>query len=137
MSLKEQLDRFAKIAELRAEAAIKDAVSTMSESMNTPIAKGGNMPVDLGFLRNSIAAQVDGVPSGLGSPPSGFEPSSNPNGAVSVVVEQWDVKRPLTIGWTASYAPYMENRYGFLEAGLQRFPEFFESAIKRAKQEIV
>lgn len=40
------------------------SVQDVVEKMQTPVGSGGNMPVDTGFLRSSLQASINVVPSG-------------------------------------------------------------------------
>lgn len=141
MSLQRQLDAWAQKAMLRTEAAVKTAAQAVADDANTEgpsVAnpdggRGGRMPVDTGFLRNSIAAAVGSVPRGPGDPLTGR--MGGPS-AVAVAINGWNLESPLYVGWTARYATVMENRYGFLEAALQKWPDYVEAAVAEAKRTI-
>lgn len=133
MSLKKQLEALAIKARLRTEAATKTAVQAVARDMNTPIAEGGRMPVDTGFLRNSIGAAAGSLPSGPSSPKD--DAQGNPE-AVAVALTQWNLDEPFYIGYSAEYARIQEARNGFIEGAAQNWPDYFDAALKRAKQEI-
>ena len=107
-SLEAQLDAWATATVARTEAVIKTTVQDMAEEMQKPQARGGLMPVDTGFLRNS--------------------------GEFSTPLATWQpANEPITWAWTANYAPYMDARYGFFRLPLQRFPEFVSNALQKVK----
>ena len=108
--LSQQLSAWALKSEDRIEAVIKSAVQDMTNDMQRPRAKGGRMPVDTGALRNS--------------------------GTYSQPLLQWDVfNSPITYGWTANYAPYMDARYGFLRLPVQEWPEYVRKAAFRVRRQ--
>lgn len=76
----------------------REAVQDLGHEANRPIAQGGRMPVDTGFLRNSFVASTAGVPTSTSGP---FE----------LVVATWSGEDTLWMGWTAKYA--MRQEYGF------------------------
>ena len=107
-SLQAQLDSWATATQARTEAVIKTTVQDMVEEMQKPQARGGLMPIDTGFLRNS--------------------------GEFSVPLLSWKpASEVITWGWTAHYAPYMDARYGFFRLPLQRFPDFVSNALAKVK----
>ena len=84
---------------VRAEAAQRTV-----EIMQTPVAKGGNMPVDTGFLRASLQGAI-----GQG----GFTPRENPNpdgsfaydaGPITLVIAGAAPSDAITVAYTANYA---------------------------------
>lgn len=42
------------------QGIMREATQSLIEDMQTPVPRGGNMPVDLGNLRNSLASGLDG-----------------------------------------------------------------------------
>jgi len=129
-----RVSNWAKKAKERRDAVLKQAVQDMTNDMQQSRFKGGRMPVDQGFLRNSAVA------NGHEFTP-GFTPgSSDPNveggqGLVTAII-QWD---PLTeefeFHWVANYAVYMDAKYGFYSLGVQRWPQWVKDANKKVKQE--
>jgi hypothetical protein len=113
-SLEAQLDAWTAKTLARTEAVIKTAVQDMTTEMQTPRSKGGRLPVDTGFLRNSI----------LG------------NGVAPVIgLTRWNIEsEPYTLGWTANYAIYMDARYGFFRLGIQNWPQHVQRAITKVKR---
>lgn len=94
----EQVRAFAEKAKQRQEVIFRESAQRVMEQANTPIAQGGRMPVDTGFLRNSVVASTSGVPDGGSGPPA-------------LVFAQMEVGQTVWAGWTARYALRME--YGF------------------------
>ena len=132
-TIKAQLDAWAAKAVGRTETVLRTAVSDMVEDMQVPTAQGGRMRVDISFLRNSIKAGIGVIPSG----PS--DPKVDPQGDshnVFTVINTWDCKQPLYIGYSANYAAYRELYDGFVEGAVQRWPEFVDDALTKAKREI-
>lgn len=127
------IDEWVKKADGRLTAVTKTAAQAVATQANEPVAKGGNMRVDTGFLRNSIKAQVGGTPRG---PSDASKERQGDAEAVETTIARWDTNKPLIIGWTASYAQHREVRDGFLEAELQKWQDHVESAVKEAKQRI-
>lgn len=133
MSLRKQIEALAIKARLRTEAATKTAAQAVANEMNTPVAEGGRMPVDTGFLRDSIGAAAGSLPVGPSSPKE--DAHGNPE-AVAVALAQWNLNEPFYIGYSAEYVRIQEARNGFIEGAAQNWPEYFDAALKRAKAEI-
>lgn len=112
----------------RMVAVRRESAQRTIEIMQTPVAKGGNMPVKSGFLRASLKATI-----GL----SNFATIANPNATgsyaydpaqISLVIAGADVNDPITAVYTAVYAnvanyggPNREARM-FVDLAAQRWP---------------
>ena len=115
------LNEWAQKSEERMEATIKTALQDMHEDVQQPIAKGGRMPVDTGFLRNSAGAALNSAPA---------TGSAN---AVGVVINRLQIGDVFQFGWGANYAPYMNNRYGYLDLPVQDWEGYVFRAIQKIK----
>lgn len=80
----------------RMEAVFKQSAQDVIAQAQTPVAQGGNMPVDTGFLRNSLVSGLNG--------------STSLTGADSYVlaVAGANLGDSIFAGWTANYARYQE-----------------------------
>lgn len=80
----------------RIEAVAKQSIQDVVDDMQTPKAKGGRMPVDTGFLRNSLVSGLDG--------------SFGPPGADSYtgVIAGMEIGQVARFGYTAEYAIHQE-----------------------------
>ena len=58
----------------------------------TTVAQGGNMPVDLGFLRNSLVSSLDGVEVAEGED------------SYTLAIAGMQLGQPMRFAWTAEYA---------------------------------
>ena len=133
MSIKAQLDAWAAKAKGRTETVLRTAVSDMVEDMQETTSQGGRMRVDTGFLRNSINAGAGTVPSG---PSDARVDEQGASHNVFTVINTWDGKQPLYIGYSANYAAHRELYDGFVEGAVQKWPEFVDDALTKAKREI-
>lgn len=88
----------------RMDAVRKESAQRVVEIMQTPVAKGGNMPVDTGFLRASLQGAI-----GQG----GFTPRENPNpdgsfaydaGPITLVIAGAAPSDAITVAYTANYS---------------------------------
>ena len=88
----------------RMDAVRKESAQRVVEIMQTPVAKGGRMRVDTGFLRASLVGMI-----GQGS----FSPRDKPDGAgsfsydagqINLVIAGAAPSDAITVGYTATYA---------------------------------
>lgn len=128
MSFEQDISRWTNKAERRMDAAFKTAVQNLVEESQTPRARGGRMPVDTSFLRNSGQAALNSVPSG-GSSPSNMD-------SVPLVISRAQPGDRIVFGWTAQYARAMENRYAFMRSAAQNWNKIAFQAVKEAERRI-
>jgi hypothetical protein len=107
------------------EAVYRTAVQDLVEEVQTPQSKGGNLPVDTSFLRNSGMAAVNKIPSGDSDP-------SNATAAV-VIINQLKAGDRFVFGYTAQYARAMEAKYGFTRLAAQNWGKIVDNAVKKVK----
>lgn len=105
-----------------AENVIKDAGQDLFEEAQRPVSQGGSMPVDTGFLRNSLVSQLNGSAMGTG--------------ATSYVFALAGFKLGDTMfgGWTAEYAEHvnygtskMQGRF-YVDLAAQKWQLFINKA---------
>lgn len=114
-----------------AEAIIKKSSERLAEKANTSRFKGGNTPVDTSFLINSLHASIGTLPSGESVKPSGYAVQEWNPASVTVVINGLELGDMLYLGWTAEYAPRMENMYGFARLAAQDWQQIVsETAIE-------
>ena len=93
-----QVRAFAEKAKSMQLAIFRESAQRLMEEANTPEGQGGRMPVDTGFLRNSSAASLEGMPTdGARDPP--------------LVFAGMDLGQTVWAGWTAAYAMRMEHGF--------------------------
>lgn len=89
------IDKMLRVAKQSLQDVIREAQTT--------VAQGGNMPVDSGYLRNSLIVTVAGVERARGDPDAG--PNSNTgNEAVILGLSALELGDPFQVAWTAEYA---------------------------------
>ena len=123
-SFSDTIAQWARRQELAMEAVIKESVQELAEDVVKPRARGGNMPVDTGFLRNSMAAAVNSVPSGEPSDMFDMQP-------VVLAINNVKAGDRLVLGFTANYAKYMEAKYFFVRHSAQDWPKFVTKATNK------
>ena len=116
-------------SQARLEAVWKTAAQDIAREVQTPRAKGGRMPVDTSFLRNSFSADVNKVPSGNGN-------SAYTSGPISIVINRAKIGDQVVFGWGAQYSIYMEARYSFLRSAAQNWQQIVDKSAQKVKTRV-
>ena len=131
LSFAKQMSNWKNKTALRMELVFQESVQELAKEANTPRAKGGNIPVDTGFLINSLTAAVNSVPRGASKAPDGFAATDWDATPLIIAVNNAKIGDRVTIGYTANYAQYMEARYAFLRLAAQNWPGIVTKVTKR------
>lgn len=91
-----QIKAFADKSKEKIEAVVKQSAQEVFSIAQTPKAQGGRMPVDTGFLRNSLIAELNGAKVAGGAD------------AYVLAVAGLELGDVVFAGWTANYARHME-----------------------------
>ena len=119
-----QVDEMIATNERRLTAVMRQSLQDVINEAQTPVAKGGKMRVDTGFLRASGQISYNGMPSGPSRGASDAPGSYNYNEATTTAeLGKLSIGQTLYFGWTAAYARYRELYDGFLESALQKWPQ--------------
>lgn len=132
------LDEWVKKCERRLHAVAKQAAQSVLEeaseagpSVARPSAFGtGKMPIDTGFLRQSLKVSLSGMPSGE---PQGVKGKEYPAPDFSLQLSGVPAGSSFFAGWTAVYARKMERRYGFMRSAAQGWQQRVNDAVAEAK----
>lgn len=125
---------FAEHSKQAMDAVVKQSVQDVVNEANTPIAKGGRMHVDTGFLRASGQMSLTGMPSGPGR--------GEPNGSyatddASVITSLANVnigRDTIFYGWIANYARFREYKDAFLRSAAQRWQTIVSNNARKVKR---
>lgn len=132
-----RLGQFADLAIEDIMAVVKQSVQDVMSDAQQPKARGGRMPVDTGYLRNSLVSALNGTTSITG--PASY-------GLVIARMEAGDI---FESGWLAEYAMRIEfgfkgtdakgRRYNqapafFLRGAAQKWPRFVRANAMRFKR---
>lgn len=120
---------------------LKQSLNNTVNEMQTPVAKGGKMRVDSGFLRASGQASLNGMPSGPSRKPEDakkeqFDSATEGKVATSVLAAIGSIGFGATFffGWTANYAKYRELYDGFRDSALQNWQKTVDAVVAEAKR---
>ena len=123
-----QVDDWIAKSERLSMAVLQQATQAVINDANTPVAKGGRMRVDTGFLRNSLKAKI-------GSMPSGTATAGNwSDSEVVLTLTRLQPGQVFYAGWTANYARPREHYDGFLRMAAQKWQEQVDAAARQLRQ---
>lgn len=130
-----QVSKFVRQSEGRMNAVVAESAQRVIEVAQTPQAKGGRMPVDTGFLRNTGRVEINAIPSG---PSRADDGNTGEFDAGSLTLTLAGVRPGDTIsfGWSAIYARRMEERYGFVEAAAMQWTSIVEQVARELETRI-
>ena len=109
-------------------AVLQQATQAVISEANTPVAKGGRMRVDTGFLRNSLKAKI-------GSMPSGTATAGNwSDSEVVLTLTRLQPGQVFYAGWLANYARPREHYDGVLRMAAQKWQDQVDAAARQLRQ---
>jgi hypothetical protein len=126
-SFSADLQRFNAKVQRRALDVARESIQDVIDDAQTPKAKGGRMPVDTGFLRNSLASGLNG---------SFGAPDEN---SYTLTIGQLDLGDVARFAWTAEYAIFQELGTSsfagnhFVGVAAAKWPQFVEANARRIK----
>jgi len=82
--------RFSELAKEKMLAVARQSIQDVISDAQTPVAQGGLMPVDTGFLRNSLTSGLNG--------------GGASKDAIVLTVAAMDIGDTVNFAWTADYA---------------------------------
>jgi hypothetical protein len=103
----------------------KTSIQDVIDDAQTPKAKGGRLPVDTGFLRNSLASGLNG---------SFGPPDEN---SYTLTIGQLDLGDVARFAWTAEYAIFQELGTSsfagnhFVGVAAAKWPQFVQANARR------
>lgn len=123
----------------RGDAVLRESAQRVIEVMQTPVAGGGNMPVDTGFLRASLQTSL-GEPAAAITFNPGKAKVSYDDGAVNLVIAGAHLGDTISAVYSANYAIYVE--YGskggagrrFVGLAAQQWPAIVAKVSQEAQQ---
>ena len=119
-------------------AVMRGAILDTVNDAQVPVAKGGRMRVDTGFLRSSGRASLTGFPTGQSiRPPDALPNSFSWDGqAVVSTLLRMEVGDTFYWGWTANYAEHRELWDGFLDKAVQNWSRNVQKRTEELRKEI-
>jgi hypothetical protein len=143
LSFSAQVAAFAEKIPGAVEAIFKESVQEVVKEMQTPIAAGGRMRVDTGFLRASLMASTASMPAiSASKTPVGGKSYAYDEGQIEAVILGANVNDTLYFGYTAAYAGHRE--YGvngrapdaFVRSAAQRWDSIVEAKANELKRRL-
>lgn len=126
-----QVDAFVRKSKARTTAVFRESVQRLGEEAQTPVAEGGKMRIDTGFLRASYSVSLNGLPTGASRNEGGtfaFDPS-----AVDLTIRGAEIGDTIWGGWTANYALPREEMDGFLRSAVQNWQTIVSGVVNEVR----
>lgn len=121
----------------RMMAVTRDALNNLVDDASKPVAQGGQMRVDTGFLRASGRASLNQLPTGASIRPAdavtGQFLSDYDGDAVVTTLAAMEPGDTFYFGWTAEYAAVRDTFDGFLSLRLQNWQKYVDDSARRAR----
>lgn len=95
-----QVSAWAAATKERQTAVFRESVQRLVTEMQKPVARGGNMPVDTGYLRNSLLGSTSAVPTMR-------DQATAEADQVVLTIAGLDLGDTFYAGWTANYARHV------------------------------
>ena len=130
------ISKWVKQSQAGMTAVAQEAAQELAEEVTKPRAKGGNMPVDTGFMRNSMAAALNSIPSGKPQGEKGYKNTDLDLAPVTLVINKLKAGDRLVMGFTANYAQQMEARYFFVRLAAQNWQQYVSKAARKIERGI-
>jgi hypothetical protein len=127
-------------AERRTLAVFRQSVQDTMHEANVPTLEGGKMRVDTGFLKGSVQASLDGMPSG---PTAGVKREKGTTGIIykgqvagdpaELVIRKANLGDRIWVGWSANYARAREYYDGFMRSAAQNWVRTVKRSVAKVK----
>lgn len=132
------IDDWVKQTQALLEAVFRQSAQDVIEYMQMPVAEGGNMPVDTGFLRASMQVSLEGVRPMTQANPGGPKYTYNPEAAALVIMGA-KLGDTIFASYTANYAAH--QNYGtesfagrhFVGLAAQRWQTIVNANVQKLK----
>lgn len=113
------------------EALVKEATFEVIDVASTSREDGGNMPVDLGFLRSSGQASLNGLASGPSRPSDEVKSYSLNEAGILATLSKVKLGDTIYFSWSAVYARVQNYRYGYLDLAVQQWPQIVDKIARK------
>jgi len=124
----EQVGKFVSQSQGRMEAVFRQSLQDVIEDAQQRV------NVDTGFLRSTGDAALNRLPSGETEPTGGDASFVWSADAALVVIAQAQLGDTVFFGWSASYAPMVEDRFGFMRLAAQNWQQIVRKNAERLER---
>lgn len=135
-----QVDAIILKTDKRMIAMVRESTARTIEIAQRPVAKGGKMRVDTGFLRVSGQLSFTGMPTGPvrgdPRPPDTEGPTYPDPEAVELKLAGYKLGFTIFFGWTANYARARNAYDGFLDDAVAQWPKTVADVVEEIKRRI-
>lgn len=139
-----EVDQWVRETQQRMDAVLRMSIQRTITAMQVPQGKGGNLPVDTGFLRNSL-----NVTTGSPVPATQSNPYASPNSvnwstsSVTATISGLHIGTTLYATYAANYALHVEyganGRAGtaFVRTAAAKWPQIVNQAAAELRQRVL
>lgn len=138
-SFQAQVDKIVINTEKRMNLVMQKSLLNAINRMQTPVAKGGRMRVDTGFLRASGQSSLNGLPTGPSMKPKDaqkhqFDDGNKVYPETEATIGKMKFGATFFFVWTANYAKYREAYDGFMVTVLQDWQNIVDGVVAEARK---
>jgi hypothetical protein len=130
-----QVEEWVKKVDGLLEAVFRKATEDLFNEIRMPVAKGGNMPVDTGFLRNSFVVTLNASSTSITFKDDGISIEA----PYKVVIDGASIEDTIYGTFTANYAGYVHYGTGgrqgrlFIDLAVQRWQQIVDDVVASLK----
>ncbi len=134
-----QVDAWTAKARNRIINVARQSVQDVVTIMQTPVGKGGNMPVDTGFLRASLEASINNPPSGFKVKSPGKASYTIDESSYSLTINGMQMGDIIYFVYLANYASAQEygtkfmSGHGFVRLAAQQWQSIVSKNAAKAR----
>jgi hypothetical protein len=126
----DQVTAWARKSEQRLTAVYRQSIQDLVEEAQERV------NVDTGFLRSTGDAAIGKLPVGPTTNEGNAAPIWDAQAALLVIAQAKLDGPPVFFGWSAEYASYVEERFGFLRLSAQNWPQIVNKAARNIEQRV-
>lgn len=131
MSFQAQINDWVRETKARQEAVLQESSKRIIAVMQTPgpsvanplTSAGGALPLDTGFLRSSLSAQIGMALPAPRANPDAKKKYAYESGPIDLTINGMTIADTLTVAYAANYSRIAEVRYAFVRLAAQRWPQ--------------
>ena len=127
-SFADQVGAFVAKSQPRMEAVFRQSAQDVIEDAQQRV------NVDTGFLRSTGDTALNKLPVGPTQPPEGAAGFTWDADSALAIIAQATTGDTIFFGYSAQYATFVENRFGYIRLAAQRWPEIVRTNAQRLER---
>jgi hypothetical protein len=113
-------------------AIFRESAQRIVNIAQEPVAAGGNMPVQTGYLRATGRASIGEANWSVTYKPDGQEKFGYSEAQAVLTIAKASLDDVIFFVWTANYAPYVEAKRGFVRLAAQQWQSVVNQVAREA-----